>query len=60
MDVWTKSVFTLWCMDQISQITLLQLAHTVYYGREYEEKKERQKKDKGIGENLPNGYEKLS
>ena len=36
---------------------LLQL---VYYGREYEEKKERQKKDKGIGENLPNGYEKLS
>ena len=24
--------------------TLLQLAHTVYYGREYEEKKERQKK----------------
>ena len=47
-------------MDQISQITLLQLAHTVYYGREYEEKKERQKKDKGIGENLPNGYEKLS
>ena len=29
--------------------TLLQLAQTVYYGREYEEKKERQKKDKGKG-----------
>ena len=27
--------------------TLLQLAQTVYYGREYEEKKERQKKTKG-------------
>ena len=26
--------------------TLLQLAQTVYYGREYEEKKERQKKTK--------------
>ena len=26
--------------------TLLQLAHTVYYGREYKEKKERQKKTK--------------
>ena len=35
MGVWTKLVFN-----------LLQLAQTVYYGREYEEKKERQKKTK--------------
>ena len=32
--------------------TLLQLAQTVYYGREYEEKKERQKKTKGQSEAL--------
>ena len=31
---------------------LLQLAQTVYYGREYEEKKERQKKTKGQAEAL--------
>ena len=31
---------------------LLQLAQTVYYGREYEEKKERQKKTKGQSEAL--------
>ena len=36
---------------------LLQLAQTVYYGREYEEKKERQKKDKGTGRSPRNGYE---
>ena len=39
--------------------TLLQLAQTVYYGREYEEKKERQKK-KGKGGSLCHGYEKRS
>ena len=38
--------------------TLLQLAQTVYYGREYEQKKERQKKDKGGS--LRHGYEKRS
>ena len=32
--------------------TLLQLAQTVYYGREYEEKKERQKKTKEQAEAL--------
>ena len=32
--------------------TLLQLAHTVYYGREYKEKKERQKKTKEQAEAL--------
>ena len=40
--------------------TLLQLAQTVYYGREYEEKKKRQKKDKGKDGSLHNGCEKLS
>ena len=41
--------------------TLLQLAQTVYYGREYEEKKERQKKkDKGKGGSLRHGYENHS
>ena len=35
--------------------TLLQLAQTVYYGREYEEKK-----DKGKGGSLRHGYEKRS
>ena len=42
--------------------TLLQLAQTVYYGKEYEEKKERQKKkkDKGKGGSLRHGYEKRS
>ena len=40
--------------------TLLQLAQTVYYGREYEEKKERQKKDKGKDGSLCHGYEKRS
>ena len=40
--------------------TLLQLAQTVSYGREYEEKRERQKKDKGKGGSLCNGYEKHS
>ena len=35
--------------------TLLQLAQTVYYGREYEEKK-----DKGKGRSLRHGYEKRS
>ena len=40
--------------------TLLQLAQTVYYGREYEEKKERQKKDKEKGGSLHHGYEKRS
>ena len=39
---------------------LLQLAQTVYYGREYEEKKERPKKDKGTGGSPLNGYEKCS
>ena len=39
---------------------LLQLAVTIYYGREYEEKKERQKKDKGIGRSPRNGYENRS
>ena len=39
--------------------TLLQLAQTVYYGREYEEKKEG-KKDKGKGGSLHYGYEKRS
>ena len=39
---------------------LLQLLHqTVYYDREYEEKKERQKK-KGTGRSLSNGYENRS
>ena len=32
--------------------TLLQLAQTVYYGREYEEKKERQTKTKELAEAL--------
>ena len=40
--------------------TLLQPAQTVYYGREYEEKKERQKKDKGKDGSLCHGYEKRS
>ena len=40
--------------------TLLQLALTVYDGRESEEKKERQKKDKGKGGSLRHGYEKHS
>ena len=43
--------------------TLFQQAQTVYYGREYEEKKERQrkaKKDKGKGGSFRNGYEKRS
>ena len=40
--------------------TLLQLAQTVYYGRECEEKKERQKKDKGKDGSLLHGYEKRS
>ena len=40
--------------------TLLRLAQTVYYGREYEEKKERQKKDKGKDGSLLHGYEKRS
>ena len=43
--------------------TLLQQAQTVYYGREYEEKKERQrkaKKGKGKGGSFRNGYEKRS
>ena len=45
----------------LSLDTLLQLAQTVYYGREYEEKKERQnKKDKGKDRSLHNGYEKRS
>ena len=35
-----------------SSDTLLQLAQTVYYGREYEEKKERQKKTKELAEAL--------
>ena len=40
---------------------LLQLAQTDYYGREYEEKNERQrKKDKGTGRSLHNGYENRS
>ena len=39
---------------------LLELAQTVCYGREYEEKKERQKKkkDKVKGGSLHHGYEK--
>ena len=41
MGIWTKSVFN-----------LLQLAQTVYYGREYEEKKERQRKTKEKAEAL--------
>ena len=40
---------------------LLQLAQTVYYGREYEEKKERKaEKDKGTGGSPCNGYENHS
>ena len=36
-----------WAYGQNQSLdTLLQLAQTVYYGREYEEKKERQKKTK--------------
>ena len=45
--------------------TLLQLAQTVYYGREYEGKKKKKKKkkgkkDKGKGGSLQHGYEKRS
>ena len=41
--------------------TLLQLAQTVYYGREYEEKKERKaEKDKGTGGSPFSGNEKRS
>ena len=41
--------------------TLLQLAQMVYYGREYEEKKERQKKEhQGKDGSFRNGYEKRS
>ena len=36
---------------------LLQLAQTVYYDKEYEEKKQRQKKDKGTGGSFHNGHE---
>ena len=39
---------------------LLQLAQTVYYDKEYEEKKQRQKKDKGTGRSPLNGYENSS
>ena len=41
--------------------TPLQLAQMVYYGREYEEKKERQKKEhQGKDGSFRNGYEKRS
>ena len=40
--------------------TLLQLAQTVYYGREYEEKERKVEKDKRKGGSLHNGYEKHS
>ena len=43
-----------------SLATLLQLAQTVYYGREYEEKERKAKKDKGKGGSLRHGYEKRS
>ena len=39
---------------------LLQLAQTVYYGREYEEKKERQRKTKGESGSSRNGCENRS
>ena len=39
---------------------MLQLAKTVYYGRDYDEKKERQRKDRGKGGNSRNGYENRS
>ena len=42
MGIWTKSVLN----------NLSQLAQPVYYGREYEEKKERQKKTKELAEAL--------
>ena len=42
----TRRKLLKWAYGPQSLDTLLQLAQTVYYGREYEEKKERQKKTK--------------
>ena len=56
----TRRKILKWAYGTQSLDTMLQLAQTVYYGREYEGKKERQKKDKGKGGSFRHGYEKRS